>query len=49
MSTLPATKISSAVEYVVLPISGLMLIYNSLEFVFQSYAEFLKQDQLLNE
>jgi TRAP-type C4-dicarboxylate transport system permease small subunit len=49
MSTLPATKISSAVEYVVLPISGTMLVYNSLEFVFQSYAEYLKQDQLLNE
>ena len=49
MSTLPATKISSAVEYVVLPLSGLMLVYNSLEFVFQSYAEFLDQDQLQKE
>jgi TRAP-type C4-dicarboxylate transport system permease small subunit len=49
MSTLPATKLSSAVEYVVLPLSGLMLVYNSLEFVFQSYAEFLKQDQLPEE
>ncbi len=49
MSTLPATKITSAVEYVVLPISGLMLVYNSLEFVFQSYAEFLEQDQLPKE
>jgi TRAP-type C4-dicarboxylate transport system permease small subunit len=49
MSTLPATKLSSAVEYAVLPLSGLMLVYNSMEFVFQSYAEFLKQDQLPEE
>jgi TRAP-type C4-dicarboxylate transport system permease small subunit len=49
MSTLPATKLPSAVEYAVLPLSGLMLVYNSMEFVFQSYAEFLKQDQLPEE
>jgi TRAP-type C4-dicarboxylate transport system permease small subunit len=49
MSTLPATKLSSAVEYAVLPLSGLMLVYNSLELFLQSYAEFLKQDQLPEE
>lgn len=31
MSTLPATKISSAVEYVVIPISGAMLVCVALE------------------
>jgi TRAP-type C4-dicarboxylate transport system permease small subunit len=35
MSTLPATKISSAVQYVVIPISGLMLIYNAVEMLFR--------------
>ena len=35
MSTLPATKISSAVEYVVIPISGLMLFYNAVELLFR--------------
>jgi TRAP-type C4-dicarboxylate transport system permease small subunit len=45
MSTLPATKITSAVEYVVIPLSGLMLIYNSLEIALQSYSEFRLQDQ----
>lgn len=40
MSTLPATKLSSAVEYVAIPVSGLMLIYNALELAFRSYDEF---------
>lgn len=48
MSTLPATKISSAVEYIVIPISGLMLIYNSFEIAFQSYPDYLAQDQASN-
>jgi TRAP-type C4-dicarboxylate transport system permease small subunit len=39
MSTLPATKISSAVEYVVIPISGLMLIYNASELLFRSRSQ----------
>ncbi len=34
MSTLPATKLSSAVEYVVIPISGGMLIFTALEQLF---------------
>lgn len=34
MSTLPATKISSAVEYIVVPISGAMLIFVALEKIF---------------
>ena len=42
-STLPATKLPSAVEYIVIPISGAMLIYNALELFFTSYKEFLKQ------
>jgi TRAP-type C4-dicarboxylate transport system permease small subunit len=47
MSTLPATKISSSVEYVVIPISGAMLIYNSLEQLFQPYGDFLNQCQTI--
>lgn len=34
MSTLPATKLSSAVEYIVIPISGGMLIFVALERLF---------------
>ena len=36
MSTLPATKLSSAVEYIVIPISGGMLIFVALEQLFTS-------------
>jgi TRAP-type C4-dicarboxylate transport system permease small subunit len=42
-STLPATKLPSAVEYIVFPISGMMLVYNALELFFVSYKKFLKQ------
>jgi TRAP-type C4-dicarboxylate transport system permease small subunit len=42
MSTLPATKLSSAVEYVVIPISGVLLIYNSLELFFISFRRFVE-------
>ena len=45
MSTLPATKLSSAVEYVVIPISGVLLIYNSLELFFISYRQFVENAQ----
>ncbi len=45
MSTLPATKLPSAVPYGVIPLSGLMLVYNSLELFFISYQQFLKQSQ----
>ena len=34
MSTLPATKLSSAVGYVVIPISGVMLVFNALDRLF---------------
>ncbi len=44
MSTLPATKLSSAVEYVVIPISGLMLVFNALLLFFQPYDQFLKEE-----
>jgi TRAP-type C4-dicarboxylate transport system permease small subunit len=43
MSTLPATKLPSAVEYIVIPISGLMLIFIALELLFVSYDDFLNQ------
>lgn len=42
-STLPATKLPSAVNYMVIPLSGLMLTYNALELFFTSYHDFLKQ------
>jgi len=42
-STLPATKLPSAVKYIVVPLSGIMLVYNALELFFTSYQEFLKQ------
>lgn len=45
MSTLPATKISSAVEYVVMPISGLMLTVNALELAWQSYRGYCEQEK----
>jgi len=34
MSTLPATKLPSSVGYVVIPISGVMLIFNALDRLF---------------
>lgn len=37
MSTLPATKLPSAVAYAVIPLSGLMLIYNALENLFMPF------------
>jgi TRAP-type C4-dicarboxylate transport system permease small subunit len=37
MSTLPATKLPSAVEYAVIPISGLMVVYNALENLFMPF------------
>jgi TRAP-type C4-dicarboxylate transport system permease small subunit len=45
MSTLPATKLTSAVEYVVIPISGVLLIYNSLELFFISYRQFVEESE----
>ena len=49
MSTLPATKLSSSVQYAVIPISGLLLIFNSLELFFIPYLEFLEQNRLEDE
>lgn len=49
MSTLPATKLPSAVEYVVVPISGLLLILNSLELLLTPYGRFLDQCRLEEE
>jgi len=43
MSTLPATKLSSAVEYVVIPISGAMLIFITLEKMISSTE--IKEDE----
>jgi TRAP-type C4-dicarboxylate transport system permease small subunit len=43
MSTLPATKLPSAVEYVVTPISGLMLIFTVLELLFMPYKDYVAQ------
>ena len=45
MSTLPATKLPSSVEYVVIPISGVLLIVNALEELFVSYSSFLERRQ----
>jgi len=45
MSTLPATKLPSSVEYIVIPISGVLLIVNALEQLFVSYPHFLEQQQ----
>ncbi len=45
MSTLPATKLPSAVEYIVIPISGLMLIFTALELLFVPYGKFLSRLQ----
>lgn len=45
MSTLPATKLSSAVEYVVIPISGVLLIFNAVELLFKSYKTFQVERQ----
>jgi TRAP-type transport system small permease protein len=43
MSTLPATKLPSAVEYAVIPISGVLLIYNAMELFWVPYGSFLEQ------
>ena len=43
MSTLPATKLPSAVKYAVIPFSGLTLFYNAAELFFAPLAEFVKQ------
>ena len=37
MSTLPATKLPTAVEYAVIPLAGLMLLYNALEILFTPF------------
>jgi TRAP-type C4-dicarboxylate transport system permease small subunit len=42
-STLPATKLPAAVEYIVFPVSGVLLVYNALELFFMSYRRFLEQ------
>jgi len=42
MSTLPATKLPSAVKYAVIPLSGLTLTYNALELLFAPLEEFVK-------
>ena len=47
MSTLPATKISSAVEYIVMPIYGLMLVVNALELAWQSYRDYCEKEENL--
>ncbi len=44
MSTLPATKLSSAVEYIVIPISGLMLVFNAALLFFEPYDRFLEAE-----
>ncbi len=43
MSTLPATKLPSAVKYAVIPLAGLTLIYNALELFFVSYKTYVEQ------
>lgn len=43
MSTLPATKLPGYVPYLVIPVSGPMLIYNALELFFIPYHTFMKQ------
>ena len=43
MSTLPATKLPSAVEYAVIPISGVLLIFNAMELFWVPYGTFLEQ------
>ena len=43
MSTLPATKLPTAVKYAVIPLAGVTLIYNALELVFVSYQSFLQR------
>lgn len=45
MSTLPATKLPSAVKYAVIPLAGVTLIYNALELFFVSYRSFLQQTE----
>lgn len=45
MSTLPATKLPSAVPYSVIPLSGLMLAYNALELFFTSYQRFVRDSE----
>lgn len=43
MSTLPATKLPSSIQYAVIPLSGLMLVYNALELFFTPYRTFLEE------
>lgn len=43
MSTLPATKLPSAVKYAVIPLAGITLVYNALELFFVSYPRYLKE------
>jgi len=43
MSTLPATKLPSAVEYAVIPASGVLLIFNALELLWVPYGTFIAQ------
>ena len=43
MSTLPATKLPSAVEYAVIPVSGVLLIYNAMELLWVPYGTFREQ------
>jgi TRAP-type C4-dicarboxylate transport system permease small subunit len=45
MSTLPATKLPSAVEYAAIPVSGVLLIFNALELLWVPYGTFLTQQQ----
>ena len=45
MSTLPATKLPSAVEYAVIPISGVLVIFNALELLWVPYGTFVVEQQ----
>jgi TRAP-type C4-dicarboxylate transport system permease small subunit len=45
MSTLPATKLPSAVEYAVIPVSGVLLIFNALELLWVPYGVFVAELQ----
>ena len=45
MSTLPATKLPSAVEYAVIPASGVLLVYNALELLWVPYGTFCAQQE----
>ena len=43
MSTLPATKLPSAVEYAVIPASGVLLTFNALELLWVPYGTYIAQ------